>query len=1385
MTGAGLDIGSTTIKTVVIDVSGNTLFSAYRRHYSNIRAATADILRDIASVVPTAGLCVSGSGGLDLSRELGCCFLQEALACRLTVEKEYPDMDIILELGGEDAKITYLTGGLECRMNDTCAGGTGAFIDQMAAFLRVDASGLDRLAAKATTVYPIASRCGVFAKSDILPLLNEGCSRENIAASIIQAVANQTISGLAQGRPLKGAIIFPGGPFRFLPSLRRAFKNSLPLASRTVFPDNGQFYVALGAALEALRAPRVDIGEVASRLRNTASPVPVSSLPPLFSSREEYSAYISARENAKIDSSPIEKSSGDAWLGIDCGSTTVKCVLIDAGGRIIYRRYESGEGDPVAKALTFIREIYTRRSPSLRIAGGCATGYGGELIKTALNLDLEVVETIAHFKAAKFINPNVSFILDIGGQDIKCMSVRNGSIERINLNEACSAGCGSFIENLAESMNLSLAEFVEKALFAKSPVNLGARCAVFMNSRVRQAQKEGADVADIAAGLCYSVIRNALRKVIKINDVSKMGDNIVVQGGAFCNDAILRALELELGREAIRPELAGLTGAFGAALIARDELKEYGKIISPEELENFRVASKNRRCGGCGNACYLSVAKFSNDRIYISGNRCERPLAKRSAARPNLFAWKYEKLFAPSETASPPRRGAIGIPRALNIYENFPFWRALLEYLGFEVVVSPPSSRELYLLGGDTIPSQTVCYPAKLVHGHIRALLKRGVNAIFYPAIRREQADADFRDGLYNCPVVTGYPELAAANIPELNSGDIEFINDFLPLNREFLPKRLARTRFFKDIPSPELERATGAAFAAMENFRRESRLEGEKILRESAGEPVIILAGHPYHIDPEICGGVAELICSCGAAVLTADSVAWMGPEPVKLRAVNQWAYHSLLYRCAGLPAQFPNVAIIQLVSFGCGLDAIVADQTEEIVRESGGLYAQIKIDEGINLGQARIRVRSLLASMDIAKNRPRAKTPPLPPDAGIISRKNRKFLIPQMSPAHFQFAESIFGPGGYNVELLRETGPADIETGMKYVNNDACYPAILLVGQLLNAIKSGKYDKNNIALVLSQTGGICRATNYAALLRKALDDAGLPIPIAGFRTTLHGPGIRMDSGLVRRLIMAGHYGDAINRIVCRLRPYAEEREELEYAIKKWTSEAAKNIEAGDSATFNKNIWRMIREFDRFPIVVEKRRPRVGLVGEILLKYHPFANNGAMALIEAEGAEVAPTDIMDFMMYCLYREVFDYEKLDGSFKDWLKAKAGIAYLELTRGFMRFVFSRSSRFSTPAKFSRILADASSVISPGQQAGEGWLLGAEMVKMIKNGAAAILSLQPFGCLPNHIAAKGIIRRLKNLYPSVSVAALDYDPAASETNQLNRIKLLLRDLDKKNG
>lgn len=1388
----GLDVGSTTIKMVVLDAGGKIIYSKYARHFSNPRPGAHQLFKQLQTIVGNhlCSLCITGSGGISIAQEMKAPFVQEVLACQLALAQEFPDADIALELGGEDAKLTYLTGGLEQRMNETCAGGTGAFIDQMAAFLGVDAAGLNKLAEKGATIYPIASRCGVFAKTDILPLLNEGCSREDLALSIMQAVVAQTISGLAQGRPIKGKTVFLGGPLYFLSALRKRFLASLPQVTETILPDNAHFFVAFGAALHARQNEYFSMDNALTVLQHPSPANNSPYLPPLFQDHAEWDEFVKRHAQTTVRTAALEEASGDAWLGFDCGSTTLKSCLIDASGRILHSSYQSSKGNPLAQAIQTLRFLLEHLPPNLRITGSCATGYGSAMLCAALGIDLDEVETVAHCAAATFFEPDVNLILDIGGQDIKCMQVRNGVIEKISLNEACSAGCGSFIENFAESLNMDLSSFVQAALFAKMPADLGTRCTVFMNSKVKQAQKEGVPLDGIAAGLSYSVIRNALYKVMKIADPKLPGRLVVAQGGAFLNDALLRALELELNAQVKRPAIAGLMGAFGAALVARKRLRNrISKLLTLEELRDFSTKTTFARCNKCANCCKLTISKFGGGRSFVSGNRCERGNSREKQILPNLYEWKYRRLFNHYQPLNGEAafRGVIGLPRALNMYENYPLWFTIFTRLGYRVELSDPSSKEIYFSGFDTIPSQTVCYPAKLAHGHVCNLISKGIKTIFYPCVSREQNDAEFKHGIYNCPVVAGYPELLATNIQALVAKGINLIHNFLPLDKKLLPLRLKEIPFFSEIALTEIKEAVAAGFAEIAQFRQELREAGDKALAElsASGKMGIILAGHPYHIDPEIHHGIAELINSCGLGVLTEDSVIHHMPDPGPLRVVDQWAYHSRLYRAGAFAGRMDNLAVLQLVSFGCGLDAVTSDQLEEIVTRNGKLYAQIKIDEGQSLGPARIRIRSLLAAMrekSEAAHKPVCDTTRqdlIYPAFTSDMRQTHTLLVPQMSPCHFQFAREIFACEGYTAELLPTVSKKALETGLRHVNNDACFPAIIVIGQLLEAVKNGQYDPDKVALVISQTGGCCRATNYVAFLRKALNDAGLEnVPIVNFSTSFAGPGIRLSEPLMRRLIMAGHYGDAFLRISHRLRPYEKEKGSTENLVSEWTKIAAKNIESGNCARFHYNILKMIREFDRLPILNEPRRERVGLVGEILLKYHPYANNEAVKIIEEEGGEAVSTDIIDFLLYSMHDHIYSYQHLAGSKKAFLQAKMAIAFLEFTRMPLRLGFGMSKRFNRPSRFKEIRRMGRKIMSLGFHAGEGWLLGSEMVRMLESGITKILCMQPFGCLPNHIAGKGLIRELKRQYPHATITPLDYDASTSEVNQINRIKLMMR-------
>lgn len=1389
----GLDIGSTTVKIVAIDEAGSTVFSKYVRHFSEVRSKTSELLREAATFLSRdlCGLSMTGSGALSLAEEFGIPFIQEVVASSQAIRHQISDADVIIELGGEDAKLTYLTGGIDQRMNETCAGGTGAFIDQMAAFIRTDASGLNDLAERHQNIYPIASRCGVFAKTDILPLLNEGASREDVAASIMQAVVNQTVSGLARGRAIRGKVVLLGGPLTFLPSLRERFRLTLKEASEIIHPDNAQNFVAFGAALHARenQEATLSLANLSTVFERGGSAETSRRLPPLFSNDPEREAFQARHNRTRASFIPLEQASGEAWLGFDSGSTTIKAVLLDSDGNILFSSYGPNMGEPLTAAITILREIYSRKNEHLTIRAAGATGYGSALLAAALGVDNDEVETVAHYKAASYFEPRVSFILDIGGQDIKCMNIKNGVISRIQLNEACSAGCGSFIENFAASLNVPLPEFVQAALSARHPADLGTRCTVFMNSKVKQVQKEGAPIGDIAAGLCYSVIRNACYKVMKLANVDDLGEFVVAQGGAFANDALLRALELELGRPVIRPGISGLMGAFGAALIAkaRGPAGEASTLLSMDRLESFTVKNSTARCGRCANSCLLTISRFQDKRRFVSGNRCERGADNAARSLPNLYAYKYRRLFehyTPLALEEAPR-GVIGIPRTLNIYENYPLWFTVFTKLGFRVELSAPSSKEIFYKGYETIPSQTVCYPAKLAHGHVLDLVEKGVSNIFYPCIPYEQKNFASQDGTYNCPVVTGYPELLANNLSALKEQDIDFMHQFLPLDPSILPQRMKAIPLFTDIPAWEMENAVREGFAEMEAFHADIEREGRKVLTKIAatGQPALVLAGHPYHIDPEVHHGISELITSCGMAVLTEDSVAHLTPDPGPLRVVDQWTYHSRLYRAGAFVAGTENIAVLQLISFGCGLDAITAEQLEELVSRRGRLYAQVKIDEGSNLGPAKIRIRSLLASMReklTNTNKVHLHHHIPEPQFTASMQDTHTILIPQMSPLHFRFIETVFRAGGYTAVQLPNVDKEAIDLGLRYVNNDACFPAIVVIGQLLQAVLSGAHDPQRIALAVTQTGGGCRATNYVAFLRKALLDCGLAhVPIVAFSTNISqdAPGFRVSGKMIRRFIMAGHYGDALMRMLHRLRPYEAEPGSTERLVEHWIERAKENLASGNILRFEGNMLAMIREFDKLPLKTESRRPRVGLVGEILLKYHPDANNNAVLVVEKEGGEAVSTDMVDFLLYSMYDHVFNYKVLSGPKKAYLGALLAIAFLEFTRLSMRLGFALSNRFTPPSRFRVLLDKARRFISLGHQTGEGWLLTAEMVKMLDSGTNTILCMQPFGCLPNHITGKGLLRELKQRYAEANIVAIDYDAGASETNQVNRIKLMM--------
>ncbi len=1674
----GLDIGSTTVKAVVLDQSdslGDTLFSDYRRHHANVRATVAGLLVDIHKKLVDLGrgdepirLSITGSGGLALADNLHVPFIQEVIAETEAIDKEYPQADVIIELGGEDAKITYLKPTPEQRMNGSCAGGTGAFIDQMSTLLDTDAAGLNEMAKSYENLYPIASRCGVFAKTDLQPLINDGAAKPDLAASIFTAVATQTIAGLASGRPIHGTVIFLGGPLFFMSELRAAFQRALEgKVDEFIVPTDAHLYVAYGSALQAdtdsddqghhFEAYTCD--EILKRLdelKNLPSNTPT--MPPLFPTEADREDFNKRHHKEHIHIGTLEGAHGPHFLGIDAGSTTIKATLVNDDREIVWSSYANNEGSPLTAAINIVKKIQSELPEGAWIARSCATGYGEGLITTGLHLDEGVVETMAHYRGAEMVSPGVTAVIDIGGQDMKYLAITDGVIDSIAVNEACSSGCGSFLQTFAMSMGLTIQEFTQKALASTHPVDLGSRCTVFMNSSVKQAQKEGASIEDIAAGLCYSVVRNALYKVIKLRDSGELGDTVVVQGGTFLNDAVLRAFELLTERQVTRPNIAGLMGAFGAALTARmhyqdeadhldvvvkaDGSEEQSEaepapksgpkaaafkktepakpevhvvvvdgvahtassILTGEALDNMSMTTERDVCKLCQNHCKLTITTFSDGSRFVTGNRCERggDAKKKRSDRPNLYDYKYKRCFAYRRlTDKAATRGEIGIPRALNMYENYPFWFTLLTSLGFKVMISGRSSHELFETGIESIASENICYPAKLVHGHIKWLLNKGMKTIFYPCVSYEDNLVPNTDNHYNCPVVANYPLVVGANMPELRDPDVRYMHPYFNLaNHELMVDRIVEEFAWASVSREEAETAVKAAYAEDKVFKHDVQQEGLKALAYMKEHDCrgIVLAGRPYHIDPEINHGIPETICALGMVVLSEDSICELQPgekldltdflsegeeDPRKknangfrhvddrkvtvnrmpLRVTNQWAYHSRLYAAAHFVASYPGLELVQLNSFGCGLDAITTDQVAEILADKADVYTLLKIDEVSNLGAAKIRLRSLKAAVEereankarmakaalatsdesgsaesdaprnaahaaaqaaarkaqeqaesdlataqaalaeaqaaVAAAEAKVKAADRPVDAAdagsdaaapanapkstgfrktgskaptpgrqvlldatmaanpkltkamrdaskraakrdiadvrlaalgdgttndaanaksksaksksghnnaTMSRyahrekfvkdmkKDYTIVAPQMSPIHFSLVESVIRSGGYKFDILKHASREDVETGLKYVNNDACYPAIMVIGQLIDAILEGKYDPDKVCLAITQTGGMCRATNYFGLIRKALIDAGYPqIPVIAISTQglEDNPGFKVTPALLHRTVKALILGDLLMKCLYRVRPYEVEKGAANRLYEQWDVIVREALEHhGFSKTAAKTPWlkrrylpypvlarEIVKSFDALPLKDVPRKVRVGVVGEILVKYQPDANNHVVDVIESQDCEAVVPGIMEFMTTRPY------------ITDWNEKYLGTGGNKTLYALMRWSLDRYNapikaaiatshgKFKQDDPMPELVEKAAEVTSIGVQAGEGWLLTAEILELIEQGCPNVICAQPFACLPNHVTGRGMFGKIRRLHPEANIVSIDYDPGASEANQLNRIKLMI--------
>lgn len=1447
----GLDVGSTTVKLVALDENFNVLYQTYRRHMSDVKNTVKDVVRDCYEQLGDCPVTVSvtGSGGLYVNKHFNIPFIQEVVSLSRGISTFIDQTDVAIELGGEDSKIIYFSGSVESRMNSICAGGTGAFIDQMASLLKTDAVGLNNYAEKSNKIYPIASRCGVFAKTDVQALINQGASKEDISLSVLQSVVNQTISNLACGRPIKGNVAFLGGPLHFLPELKNRFVETLDLTPNEIIsPNDGEIFVAKGAAVASTEEDDMQFSELKKLVEKDFDDESVNNvLMPLFNSDEELETFRKRHSQSTVEYEDIDKYVGPMYLGIDSGSTTSKLVLLSEDNKILYSYYTSNGGDPLSVIVEQIKHIYEIKSPESYFAYAGVTGYGEDFIKAALNLDTGEVETVAHFEAAKFFDPDVDFVIDIGGQDMKSMKIQDGVINSILLNEACSSGCGSFLETFSKSIGLSPAQFAELALSANRPVDLGSRCTVFMNSNVKQAQKEGADPADIAAGLAYSVIRNAIQKVIKIRNTDDLGEHIVVQGGTFLSDAVLKAFENLTGREVTRPVISGLMGAFGIALIAKkrahNQIKKAkeanngtgiansqeaskgigtgfanrqstsydmrianpqeaagdgmkivkSSILSYEELESFTYKSIDANCGRCSNNCRLKINIFPNGKRYITGNRCERgssinhETSESENKLPNMFAEKYDLLFNRKIlTVEQAKRGTVGIPRVLNIYENYPFWHQFFTTLGFRVILSDETTRNTYEDGIETIPSETACYPAKLVHGHIENLLKKknsgeeNIDFIFYPSVFYEQKNFKKQTNNLNCPVVCGYPEVIKNN---MDLEGVQFLNPFISLrDRRKLPRRL--NEIFPRIQKLEIEKACKYAYWALDEFKAEIRKRGEKAIEQlkTTDQKAVILCGRPYHLDKEINHGIPELITSLGLGVLTLDAIPQNFDVENPLRVLDQWTYHARLYRAAEYVADKKDIGLVQLNSFGCGLDAITTDQVHDILLHYGKIHTLLKIDEVNNLGAVKIRMRSLIETIE---NRSRSKASDDEINGPVLfteeDRKKHTILMPQMSPIHFSLISELLQDLGFNLQILDDIGPDVIQLGLKYVNNDACYPSMFVVGQFMEAVKSGKYDTDNLSLLISQTGGACRASNYVGLIRKALKDAGyghVPVIALSFQGIEKHPGFNIPKKklmeLAKRLVISLQYGDLIQRCLCATRPYEKVKGTCNTLKDKWI-DILKNSKDFSRKSFTKNVKMIIEDFSAVD-VTDEEKPKVGIVGEILVKYLPQANNFLIEKLEQEGAEAVISDLTDFLLYSFKNPEYKRQELSGSLLPELFCAALIQYFEYYRKIVRKEL-QDSKYVVPEHINKIADRAERFVSLSNQYGEGWLLTGEMVDLIEHGVKNIICVQPFGCLPNHITGKGVIKTIRERYNDINIVPIDFDASASEVNQFNRIKLML--------
>ncbi len=1397
MVNIGIDIGSTTAKVVAVGEDGSVLFSRYERHNANAREVVERVLGELQAALGDMDVCarLTGSVGMGFSEKYGYPFVQEVVAATKAVQKSYPETSSMIDIGGEDAKVVFFRDGraADLRMNGNCAGGTGAFIDQMAVLLGVSVGELDGLAARAVQVYPIASRCGVFCKTDIQNLVAKNADKADIAASILHAVAVQTVVTLAHGCEITPPVLVCGGPLTFIPSLRKAFKDYLSLADGDIIlPEHGTLLPALGAALADVdgEKPRrlSDMAALFGKADATAK-ASAGTLCPIFTDEDEYRAWLGRMSRHHVETAEIGPGPQDVLLGIDSGSTTTKLIVTDTSSRILYSYYTPNKGNPieaVEEGLKRLLATAAERGASLNVTGSCSTGYGEDLIKAAFQLGGGIVETIAHYMAAHYLDPAVSFILDIGGQDMKAIFVDNGVIDRIEINEACSSGCGSFIETFAKTLGYTAHEFAEAACRAASPCDLGTRCTVFMNSKVKQALREGATVSDIAAGLAYSVVKNCLYKVLKLRDVSQLGDHIVVQGGTMRNDAIVRALELQTETEVTRCDIPELMGAYGCALYA--ESHRHAAVPLGDMLEKARYTSKPLHCKGCDNQCLVVRYEFGNGQKYYSGNRCERVFTNGGADKPrkgiNAYQYKNALLFDRDGFAGQPRL-TIGVPRVLNMYEDYPFWHTLFTACGIRVCLSSHSNYQDYEHSACMVMSDNICFPAKLVHSHIQDLTDKRVDRIFMPFVVYERQGSE--QNSYNCPIVTGYAEV----IKSVQAGDIPIDSPTISFKDKSLLLKQCKAYLGKlGVPDSTVNKAFSLAVSAQDAYVYDIISYNERVCRKARkqGALAILLAGRPYHADMLIQHKVSDMLADMGIYVVTDDIVRNKHVAVSDAHYLSQWAYPNRILEAAKWSAGQKGMEFVEMTSFGCGPDAFLVDEVRDILMRHGKVLTLLKLDDINNIGSMKLRVRSLIESLKLASKagvKPSAvsgfKTTPTFDDAC----RGRKILVPYFTPFISPLIPAIMKIAGYDVDNLPLSDTESCEWGLKFANNEVCYPATLIVGDIIKAFESGKYNPKNTAVAMTQTGGQCRASSYLSLIKKALVDAGyadVPVIAFSFGSAIKNeqPGFRINwLKLMPIALYSVLYSDCIAKFYYAAAAREKQPGQAAKLRDMYLQAGEKLILEGRHDDLVSYLTMAANEFNR--ICKDIRLPKVCVVGEIFLKFNPFAQKNVTDWLMSNGVEIVPPLLLDFFMQSFVNKRVDEEKHLSR-----KTVASFIYGMVYKRIMKYVArvnkaAAAFRYFTP--FNDIFKEADEarkVITLSAQFGEGWLLPAEIMSCARQGVSNVVSLQPFGCIANHIVSKGIEKRIKRFFPDMNILSLDFDSGVSDVNITNRLLLFIDNL-----